>query len=367
MLVKEGEADIRVDDGVFYNPEMEFCRDFSSIAFGAVGPKKLNVLDGMCASGIRGIRYFLENKNAGEVTFADLDPRACKNASYNAKKNNLDRYHVENAEITRFLWENSFDFLEIDPFGTPVPYLVPAIRSAAMRGGGMLSATATDVAVLCGAHYKACMKNYQARPVDNECCHENGTRILIGKIARTASEYNLGVHPLVSLSRQHFFKVFVSLERGAEKAVSSIKKLGYISYCPKCLWRESSALVVKQKCECGGLLQHAGPLWLGELHEKKQIESMKKENEKREYSSKAVMRSLLEKMSGEIGMPAGYFDLHKVSEVLKVSAEKVDIVMEELSKIGFLAIRTHFRENSLKTKAGIKEVKGAFLNSSRIR
>ncbi len=367
MIVKEGKAEIRVDEGVFYNPEMEFCRDFSSLALGAVCQKGLVVLDGMCASGIRGVRYALENEKIGEVTFVDLDSKACKNASYNAKKNNLGSYKVENTEITRFLWENPFDFLEIDPFGTPVPYLVPAIRSAAMQGGGILSATATDVAVLCGAHYKACLKNYQSRPVDNECCHENGTRILIGKVARTASEYNLGVHPIASLSRQHFIKTFIKFERGAEKAVSSIKKLGFISYCPKCLWRGTSSLVVKEKCECGGQLQHAGPLWLGELHEKKELESMKKENEKREYASMAAMHSLLEKMSGEIGMPAGYFDLHKVSEVLKVSAEKVDCVLESLSKKGFAAIRTHFRENSIKTNAGITEVKEAFLNSSRKR
>ena len=365
--MSEGKATIRVDEGVFYNKEMEFCRDFSSLALGAVGGKELAVLDGMCASGIRGTRYALENNNAGEVTFVDLDSRACKNAGHNAKKNKLENYVVENTEITRFLWEKSFDFLEIDPFGTPVPYLVPAVRSAAMRGGGVLSATATDVAVLCGAHYKACLKNYQARPVDNECCHENGARILIGKIARTASEYNLGIVPIASLSRQHFIKTFIKLERGAERAVSSIKKLGFISYCPKCLWRGASSLVTREKCGCGGQLQHAGPLWLGELHEKKTLESMKNENETREYKNLRAISSIIEKMSREIGMPPAYYDLHKVSEILGVSAEKIDLVLEQLSEGGFSACRTHFRENSIKSDAGIKEVKDSFLKASRKR
>ncbi|MFH1470322.1 MAG: tRNA (guanine(10)-N(2))-dimethyltransferase [Candidatus Micrarchaeota archaeon] len=362
MQAKEGKAEIRIDKGVFYNPEMEFCRDFSSLAFGAVGGKDFSILDGMCATGIRGIRYAIENENAGEVTFVDIGDRACKNTEHNAKKNNVDEFKVQNSEITEFLWGNSFDFIEIDPFGSPVPYLVPAIRSGAMIGGGHLSVTATDVAVLCGAHYKACLKNYQARPMDNECCHENGVRILLGKIARTASEYNLGVAPVASLSRQHFMKVFVRLERGAEKAVSSIKNTGFISYCPKCLWRESSSLVLKPKCRCGGELQHAGPLWLGELHEKRILEKMRKENGGRDYGNKERLDSTLEKMLSEVGMPAGYYDLHKVSEVMGISAEKVDKVVGHLAKMGFDAYRTHFRENSIKTKADIDEIKEAFLN-----
>ncbi len=364
MIVGEGKAKIRVDAGVFYNPEMEFCRDFSSLALGAIGGKELSVMDGMCATGIRGVRYAIENENAGGVLFVDLDSRACRNAGYNAKKNKLNNYRVEQSEITKLLWEKPFDFLEIDPFGTPVPYLVPAIRSSAMNGGGFLSATATDVAVLCGAHYKACLKNYQARPVDNECCHENGARILLGKIARTASEYNLGVAPLLTLSKQHYIKVFVKLERGAERAVSSIKKLGFMSYCPKCLWRESSNLVLKDGCECGGQLQHAGPLWLGELHERKTLEAMKKENERRGYGSQERMAAILDKMSCEMGMPPSYYDLHKVSEVMKVSAEKVDLVTEGLSRMGFKTCKTHFRDNAIKTNAGIKEVKEALRWSS---
>ncbi|MFH0817466.1 MAG: hypothetical protein V1909_02420, partial [Candidatus Micrarchaeota archaeon] len=316
---------------------------------------------------VRGVRYALENKNVRDVTFVDLDSRACKNARYNAKKNKLCDYKIKKSEITKFLWESPFDFLEIDPFGTPVPYLVPSVRALAMNGGGILSATATDVAVLCGAHYKACLKNYQARPVDNECCHENGVRILLGKIARTASEYNLGISPLLSLSKQHYMKTIVRLERGADKAVSSIKKLGFISYCPKCLWRGSASLILKEKCECGGLLQHAGPLWLGELHDKLIIDEMKRENEIRGYKNSEKIAAVFEKMSCEIEMPPAYYDLHKVSEVLGVSAEKVERVQEELSKMGFLSCRTHFRENSIKANAGVKEVKEALLNASHKR
>jgi len=58
IRVKEGAASISLSGGVFYNPEMELCRDVSSLAIGAIGAGggKLHILDAMCASGIRGIR-----------------------------------------------------------------------------------------------------------------------------------------------------------------------------------------------------------------------------------------------------------------------------------------------------------------------
>jgi tRNA (guanine26-N2/guanine27-N2)-dimethyltransferase len=363
MAVREGKAEIRVDEGVFYNQKMEFCRDFSSLAVGSLGGK-LSILDGMCATGIRGIRYDLENDNVDSVVFVDLDSRACGNARHNAKKNRVKEFEIKKAELGEYLWGKAFGFIEIDPFGTPVPYLVPAARSIAMNGGGFLSVTATDVAVLCGAHYKACLKNYQARPLDNEYCHENASRILLGKIARCSSEYNLGLVPLATLSKQHYIKVIVGLQRGAEGAVSSIKKLGFMSHCPKCLWRKASSLVVADKCDCGGILQHAGPLWLGELHDAAIIKRMKKENESRGNKNSREIDSVLEKMLCEVGMPPAYYDLHRVSEVLGVSAERMDDVMGRLSESGFSAFRTHFKNNSIKTNAGIREVKEALLKAS---
>lgn len=367
MEVKEGGVKIRVDAGVFYNPKMELCRDMSSLALGALGGKELSVMDGMCATGIRGIRYKSENENVGSVEFVDLDSRACRNAKSNIRKNKLSKCSVVKAEVGEHLWLNPFDFIEIDPFGTPGPYIVPAVKAAAMNGGGVVSVTATDVAVLCGAHYKACLKNYQARPLDNEYCHENAARILLGKIARCASEYNLGLEPKMTLSRHHYVKVIAGLPRGAETAVSSIKKLGFISHCPKCLWRGTSSLVVKERCECGGQLVHAGPLWLGELHCKETIGAMRKENKTREYGSGKEMEKLLARMECETGMPATYYDLHQVSETLKVSAERMDAVIENLERAGFLVCRTHFKENSIKTNAEIDDVKEALLNVSRKR
>ncbi|MEW6329606.1 MAG: methyltransferase, partial [Candidatus Micrarchaeota archaeon] len=224
--IREGLARILLEKGVFFNPEMELCRDISSLAVGALG-EKLSVCDGCCAAGVRGIRYKLENKNVARVEFVDLSERACKLARKNIKLNRLRACSVHCGDLNLFLYKKNFDLLEIDPFGSPVPYLYAALRSFARVKEGILSVTATDMAVLCGAHPGACLKNYQARPIDNEFCHELAARILIGKIARTASEFNLGIGPLLTLSHQHFIKIFLRVRKGAKHAVESMRALGY--------------------------------------------------------------------------------------------------------------------------------------------
>ena len=58
--------------------------------------------------------------------------------------------------------------------------------------GARLMVTATDVAVLCGADSKACMRLYDSKPIHNELCHESGMRVMIGYIARMLANSDLG-------------------------------------------------------------------------------------------------------------------------------------------------------------------------------
>ena len=52
--------------------------------------------------------------------------------------------------------EEKFGFVDLDPFGTPAPFIDAAIRSS----GKYLGVTATDTAPLCGAHLKAGIRRY---------------------------------------------------------------------------------------------------------------------------------------------------------------------------------------------------------------
>ena len=376
--------------GVFYNPEMRFCRSMSSLAVGAMGGS-LEAIDAFCASGIRGIRYAKENRNVKRITFIDIDQAAITLAKKNAKANlgnagkkagsknpgskNAGKveFEAKKGNVSRLAFETAADFLEIDPFGTPSPYLVDSFRFFNPKKIAYLSATATDVAVLCGGKTAPCMKNYHARPLNNEFTHETGLRILIKKITETAAEFNMGITPLVSFSDRHYLKAILNVKRSADDAYASLKKLGYVSWCRECGWRGSGEFPQAcQNCKPGSLRQKtgnpepgtgnpkhqadfAGPLWLGELHDASFLKKMAALNAKRDYSDKVQLGRMISLMQGEIGMPPYYYNIHDLCKMQKcASVPKMDAVLEKLRGTGHVACRTHFSPVSIKTAAPYK-------------
>ncbi len=343
---------------------MQFCRSIYSLAIGAV-EEKVDVLDGFCASGIRGIRYAKENKNVVSTVFLDWSKNCIKSAKKNAKKNKIKKANVMSSDVVGFLIENfqsekyDFNFVELDPFGTPTPYLFPVFFSMQKKKEFYLSATATDTAVLCGPETKACLKNYHSRSLNNEFTHENGLRILIKRIAEAAAEFNFGVTPLFSISDRHYLKVLVKCESGAVKADESMRKLGYTSFC-SCGWR-CSGKRMKENCEkCGKEPDYGGPLWLGDTSDSIFITKMEKLNKTRNYKNKEEITTILEKVKNEVGMPPWYFDIHKACKRLGIGyVPKMDAVIAKLRKSGYIAFRTHFSDVSIKTDAGVDAVEKA--------
>ncbi len=357
-LISEGKAKLQKSESVFYNPHMEFCRDISSLAVGAIGGE-ISLCDSFCASGIRGIRYKLENGNVAGVSFVDLSNKACLLARKNLKLNKV-KGKVHEKDVRKFFLENELDFLELDPFGTPAPYLHYAFNSLRAKKVGYVSATATDVAVLCGAHSAACLKVYQAHPIDNEFCHETGVRILLGKMAREAADSEIGIEPLISFSHLHYMKAIARVVKGAAPAVDSIRSLGYAGWCSKCLFHNAERLPSGKLCpECGNLLEFAGPLWLGELNEKGFVERMRELNKERGYKNEKQIEKMLALISGECGMPVAYYDLHSLAKKLKQGAVGSERVMEALRAQGYRCAKTHFNPNAIKTDAPIAKVREA--------
>lgn len=340
---------------VFYNPEMRFCRSMSSLAVGAIGTK-LELIDAFCASGIRGIRYSKENPNVEELTFLDIEKGAISLAKRNVKANKVKADFLE-GNISRLAFDANADFLEIDPFGTPSPYLLDAFRFFNPKKTAYLSATATDVAVLCGGKTAACLKNYHSKPMNNEFTHETGLRILIKRIAEVAAEFNMGIRPLVSFSDRHYLKTVIEVRRSADKAFESMKSLGHVFHCPACGFRGHGKF--PQPCPCGRDTDYAGPLWLGELHEKGFIAEMARLNRERSYSDKAEISDMLGLMGQEVGMPPYYYNIHELCKIRRLGdIPKRDAVIASLKGSGFRAAGTHFSPISIKTDAPIGKIMG---------
>ncbi|NJE00787.1 tRNA (guanine(10)-N(2))-dimethyltransferase [Thermococcus sp. JdF3] len=365
--VREGLAKILVpkaeriyDAPVFYNPVMALNRDISALAVGVLTPR--TVLDALSATGIRGIRYALETPT-GEVWLNDISEDAFRLILENVRRNlgvegekiserrfsfgeekrvvaNLDDANRLMAEKFRY-----FDFLDLDPFGSPVEFLDTALRSVKRRG--VLAVTATDTGVLCGAYRHACRRKYLAEPIRGELCHEAGLRILIGTVVRYAAKYDLGVEVLLAYYRDHYFRAFLRLRSGARKADRSVSMLGYLG-------QEASG---RFEYETGFLPERVpshGPLWLGPLKEQGFVEDMLDLAEEKALAHKKTL-SFLETLAGELDVPFHY-DTHALARRNGLQVGKLADVIEALREIGYRATRTHFSPTAIKTDAPFEEV-----------
>jgi tRNA (guanine26-N2/guanine27-N2)-dimethyltransferase len=347
---------IKQEAGVFYNPKMEELRDISVIIAEALGISKPLLLDSTCATGIRGIRY---EKEAGAIVdMLDINAKAASAASKNVAVNKASA-KVINKSIQEFAntTKNKYDIIDLDPFGTPAPYIYDLMKIASK--GAMFMVTATDGAVLCGAHQKACVKLYNSVPLHNELCHEAGIRILLSFISRMASQFNMGIFPVLSIYKIHYMRVFLYLRSGAQEAFSSMSANGYVSYCTKCHAYYTTAGIVatldKLCPNCEGRLLHSGPMWVGEMDDKTIVKEAFKMCDSEEYQGASL---ILHKKLQELSVPF-FYSIPRITRSAGISSVSPSLVIEELGRMGISATKAMFEKDCIKSACGIREVTAA--------
>lgn len=354
---------------VFYNPAMELSRDLSVLAVrcyrGEAG-RDLKACDAMAATGVRGIRFAVEAGGVERVVLNDVRPSAYRLIKINVEENGVkDVCEETNMDANALLSlrsrpKDKFDVVDLDPFGSPAPFLDSAVRG--LREGGMLALTATDMAPLCGAHPSSTLRKYGGFPLRTEYCHEIAVRLLIGCLASTAAKHDVGVEILFSHATDHYVRVYAVSRRGATAANESVKKMGVIAHCFNCLHRSwlFDYFGGSPRCKvCGGRLSYAGPLWLGEIADRKFCERMLKELEGRGFRLEGKERKLLERIVEEAGGPPTYYAVEEVCGKLSLPPPRVEEVVSRLREKGFFAVRTHFKGSGVKTDADIGAVEEA--------
>jgi tRNA (guanine26-N2/guanine27-N2)-dimethyltransferase len=335
---------------VFYNPHMALNRGLTVLFMQAAGGG-LVFADILAGSGAKGLRVAVES--GCKVFLNDANPDAVGLIKKNAELNGVGAA-ISNMDANRFALENigGFDFIDIDPFGSPGPFLDSAFLS--VKKNGYIGATATDTAALCGIYPDTCFRRYQAQPLRSEFCHEVGLRILIGYLARTAAKYDKGLRPFLSHFTRHYFRVYSKTVGGVEAAQDSIESMGYLYFCEKCrdFTSERSAFPSEKLCDCGGAMKASGPLWLGSLRVQTFLEQMLSLSQARDE------HKLLGLLSAEIDEPF-YFDIHRLAKTIRTSPSGIETIIERLREGGFSASRTHFTPVGVKTDAPIDVVKSA--------
>ncbi len=357
---------------VFYNPRMKFNRDISILFLDTFldiyGNHNNLIVDALAGTGIRSIRYGLEliNKNVSLIS-NDLNPLATffieRNVVLNGLNGKIDIFNLDaNQLLSNLNFEGNFPInIDIDPFGSPVDFYESALRTISKPG--LLSITATDTAVLCGVYPNVAFRKYGGISINNEFCHEIGIRLLIYSLSRVAMRLNYYIIPLVSLSTDHYFRIWVKVLSGRKFANNLTNNFGYILYCPKCMNRKIISITesIENICSvCNEKMYVIGPLWIGNIFDNNFIiSSLKYLPFYSNRVNKTVELMKLESLSSPL-----YYNLHRIAKNLNVSIIPINTVIEHLLNHGYIATRTHFNPNSIRTNAPLHIIKSILRDES---
>tara|TARA_B110001452_G_scaffold263275_1_gene264487 strand:+ start:3507 stop:4793 length:1287 start_codon:yes stop_codon:yes gene_type:complete len=211
--------------------------------------KIVRALDALCATGVRPRRWRKEipSQDRLRITANDLDHDSLNWAKRSHMSNpvgdNLqwtpepsrfsrdqegvveDGIHWVEGDAIRLMVQTPFQWIDLDPFGSPVSFLDAAIQSISRVG--VLEVTATDTAALCGSAKTSAARRYGSVGITDSYMHDDATRILLGTIARIAAMHDKSMHPILSLFDGHHVRVTVLLKRSKEDASDWREKIGY--------------------------------------------------------------------------------------------------------------------------------------------
>jgi tRNA (guanine26-N2/guanine27-N2)-dimethyltransferase len=355
----------------FFNPRGKFARDVSLVCYSAFAASseekgKLSFADALCGIGARGLRVAKEIPDFTCVYLNDVNSRALDYARASAELNAIQEKCVfSKLETCSFLDSRNdrFNAVDVDPFGTPSPFVDSAIR--AVSDGGILSLTATDSAVLCGVYPKVAERKYMGTSIRTDYSHEVGMRLIYGLAAHSAMRLEAGIEPLFCHHDMHYFRVYCRIKVGNSYSRSNQDQMGFVLHCFRCGYRSvlsrrdffaserkmsgnksvpKSGLTPNAGnldcpiCKANKKLAIAGPLWIGNIQSREFVS----------HCAKISQISLFQ--VDELDIPL-YYDLTAISEKASTRTPKIADVKSQLESKGYATSRTRLNPNALRTEA----------------
>lgn len=342
---------------VFYNPAKQLDRDISVIFLRTLVKllgKRVSVLDLLAASGIRGLRFGCEVDGIEKIYLNDGSKRAYRWMVENWRRNEQKlgcEVKLLNEEANRLLYSlnECFDYIDVDPFGSPNPFLEASILR--IRRRGILAVTATDTPVLYGVRKRACFKSYFALTEKTPFMREVGARILCRRVIEVGAQHEFAMYPVFTHAEKHYLRIYFQKELGAQKALKLLDQCGFLTYCENCLRRKAwYGLRYEERCECGAMSKVIGPIFLGDLLSSEIISEMLKEAE-----DQRILK-LLEIARDEANIKVPYhYVTTEFSSKLKLKEPKVEELVMRLRKMGD-ASRTIFSPKGFRTNLEIRRI-----------
>jgi tRNA (guanine26-N2/guanine27-N2)-dimethyltransferase len=365
------QRQLKTDLPVFYNPRMRINRDLSVLFLSTYierNPAE-EICEPLAGCGVRALRYLNECSGDFHAFVSDANPYAVEMIEKNVERLGFrERITVKRGDAKVLLLTESrgkrFDFVDLDPFGTPAPYMTAAVQSLNPRRA-LLGLTATDMPVLCGAQPRIALRKYGGLSIRAPFSHELAIRLLIGRSFNVAAMNDSGIRPLASLSTDHYVRVWLETKTSCAESNSQTKKIGFAVYCQGCMaarFLPLGLLPTKEEFEheredCRGRLFFAGPLWIGELYDSSTLESAQRALAQSPSMYHPRVPKLLETMIEECNLTDHiYTDLHALCDLHGLQSPSISSVMNGLKELGYEVSRTHFRPTAVRTTAPIREL-----------
>jgi len=298
-------------------------------AWAGPGPAGLSGWEATAATGVRGLRLLGETGAFRSFLFTESHPTAFAVLERNLAGRAGGRAVLADGRAPPP--EAPFDYVDVDPFGSPIPFVRAALD--AVRPGGVVALTATDMVVLAGAQPVATFRRYGARPVRGRLGPESGLRILLAYVAREARASGRSIRPLLAYVRDHHVRAYVevSADLGVPDPVGTIDPA---------TWDGPPV----------GEPGPFGPLWLGPLLDPAAV--ARTEVPPGAERPEEVAR-FLDRLRGEAGVPRPfYYEPNVIAGRLGLRAPpSLASFLAALIDRGYRAVRTHARPEGIRTDA----------------
>jgi tRNA (guanine26-N2/guanine27-N2)-dimethyltransferase len=336
---------------------MALNRDLSVLlveAFARAKGREVDVADALAGTGARSLRLAREVAAPLIVHANDGDANAVKATRQGAAANAVapGRLQVSEGDAHVFLAARRFDVVDLDPCGSPAPFLDAAMRS--VRHGGLVCATATDTGALAGKFPRVCRRRYDAHHGLHKAPWrgEVGLRVLAGALVRSAARFERSAVPVLCVASGHWMRVVAKVEDGPQ-GDAALKRLGSATL-------DAETGNGRFLAQGESAAEWAGPLWTGSLHDAALLDGMAAAAEGKTLARPKETLALVELLRQEVGAPAFWIEPDRLQKSFGPPAPRRDAFMARLREAGFQAARSHVEPQAIRTDADLAGLHAAW-------
>ena len=352
---------------VFYNPVMVENRDIAIAFLRWVSQSRTLrlVVDPLASTGVRGIRIALEVPQVSQVIMSDIDEYAVSVMNINIRLNNVESkvkaLHADANELlfSLFRQKAKIEYIDIDPFGSPAPFTFAALY--AVRNGGYVAFTATDLAPLEGKYPQKLYRRYGVIGRKNIISKDIAIRNLLAFLAREAAKIDRVITPLIAYYSRHYIRIYLRVIEGGLRANELLSKcIGSIAICDRCGFVKYFTAIDMQsaiKCPiCGSELSLVRFTWICSVRDGEVIAKVCNIINSDEVFAEETKRLAL-RLGREAEAEGKLYRISAMARTLRRNMPSPEHVVSCLREVGFKAARSHIYPDGVVTEAPYEVVR----------